>query len=80
MAEIPGFAKRKGNRAMISFLEMVQRYPIGAKVHVPEGRESEKIQEIVGYEYYNGTGFLVFGNAEKLNVEQLAGEKCSKLY
>lgn len=67
--------------AMISFLEMVQQYPIGAKINLPgEGRETGTLQEIVGYEYYNGTGYLVFGNAEKLNVDQLAGERRPKLY
>ena len=66
---------------MISFLEMVQQYPIGSRVNLPgEGREAEKQEEIVGYEYYNSTGYLVFGNAEKMNVDQLAGEKRPKLY
>lgn len=63
---------------MISFLEMVQRYPIGAKVSLPKGQSGP--QEIVGYEYYNGTGFLVFGNEERVNVDQLMGEKRPKLY
>lgn len=63
---------------MISFLEMVQKYPIGAKVDLP--RASKGPQEIVGYEYYNGTGFLIFGNQERVNVEQLSGEKPPKLY
>ena len=58
---------------MISFLEMVQRYPIGAKVNVPEGDKAEKRREIMGYEYYNGTGYLVFRNNEKVNVEQVMG-------
>ena len=45
---------------MISFLEMVQQYPIGSKIELPrEGRKTEKQQEVVGYEYYNGTGYLV---------------------
>lgn len=66
---------------MISFLEMVQKYPIGAKISLPEdGRESAKEQEIVGYEYYNGTGFLVFGDAERVNVDRLIGENREKLY
>lgn len=65
---------------MISFLEMVKRYPIGAKVNVTEGQERERTQEIIGYEYYNGTGYLVFGNEEKLNVDQLMGENHPKLY
>ncbi len=65
---------------MISFLEMVQRYPIGAKIDLPRALESKGPQEIVGYEYYNGTGFLVFGNQERVNVEQLLGEKHPKLY
>ena len=43
--------------AMISFLEMVQRYPIGAKVDLPKREGKGGPQEIVGYEYYNGTGF-----------------------
>lgn len=65
---------------MISFLEMVQRYPIGARVDLPriEGRGGP--QEIVGYEYYNGTGFLVFGDEERVNVEQLTGQPRPKLY
>lgn len=68
-------------RTMISFLEMVQRYPIGAKVSLPgDGRENGKEQEIVGYEYYNGTGFLVFGDRERVNVDQLLGERREKLY
>lgn len=65
---------------MISFLEMVQRYPIGAKVDLPRAQESKGPQEIVGYEYYNGTGYLVFGNEERVNVEQLTGEMRTKLY
>ena len=36
--------------------------------------------EMVGYEYYNGTGFLVLGDKEKVNVDQLLGEKHPKLY
>lgn len=74
--------KRRGKaEAMISFLEMVQRYPIGAKVSLPEnGRENGKEEEIVGYEYYNGTGFLVFADQERVNVDQLLGEKREKLY
>lgn len=57
---------------MISFLEMVQQYPIGSKVELPkDGRETEKQQEIVGYEYYNGTGYLVFGNHERVDVERV---------
>lgn len=65
---------------MISFLEMVRQYPIGAKVDLPNGQGSRSPREIVGYEYYNGTGFLVFGNEEKVNVDQLMGEKRPKLY
>ena len=38
------------------------------------------LQEIVGYEYYNGSGFLVFGNEERVNVDQLSGETHPKLY
>lgn len=57
---------------MISFLEMVQQYPIGSKVELSrDGRETEKQQEIVGYEYYNGTGYLVFGNHERVDVERV---------
>lgn len=56
---------------MISFLEMVQQYPIGAKVNLPkDGGERPKQQEVVGYEYYNGTGYLLFRDEEKMNVEQ----------
>ena len=35
---------------MISFLEMVQRYPIGAKVDLPKWEGKGGPQEIVGYE------------------------------
>ncbi len=59
---------------MISFLEMVQRYPIGAKVDLPRTEGRGGPQEIVGYEYYNGTGYLVFGDEEKVNAEQLSGQ------
>lgn len=65
---------------MISFLEMVQRYPIGAKIDISDEKEGIKTREIVGYEYYNGTGFLVFGNKEKMSVEQLSGGNRPKLY
>ena len=65
---------------MISFLEMVQRYPIGAKVDLPKWEGKGGPQEIVGYEYYNGSGFLVFGNEERVNVDQLSGERRPKLY
>ena len=57
---------------MISFLEMVQQYPIGSKIELPrEGRKTEKQQEVVGYEYYSGTGYLVFGNQERVDVERI---------
>lgn len=59
---------------MISFLEMVRQYPIGSKVNITEnggGNKTENQREVVGYEYYNGTGYLVFRNAEKINVEQI---------
>ena len=65
---------------MISLLEMVQRYPIGAKIDLPRREGGKGPQEIVGYEYYNGTGFLVFGDAEKVDVEQLSKELHPKLY
>ena len=56
---------------MISFLEMVQRYPIGAKIDMPEdSSEHTKQQEVIGYEYYNGTGYLLFRDEEKMDVEQ----------
>ncbi len=70
----------EGGKLMISFLEMVKRYPIGAKVDLSKGQGSGKAQEVVGYEYYNGTGFLVLGDKEKVNVDQLLGEKHPKLY
>lgn len=57
---------------MISFLEMVQKYPIGAKVELPgNGPDCGGQREIRGYEYYNGTGYLVFENRERMNVEQV---------
>ena len=57
---------------MISFLEMAQQYPIGAKISVPEGDGAgERQREIVGYEYYNGTGYLLFRDREKMDVEEL---------
>ena len=55
---------------MISFLEMVQQYPIGTKVNVME-EKTKKQQEIIGYEYYNNTGYLVFRDNEKINVDRL---------
>ncbi len=56
---------------MISFLEMVQRYPIGAKIDLPKGgNEHTEQQEVIGYEYYNGTGYLLFREEEKIDVEQ----------
>lgn len=58
---------------MISFLEMVQRYPIGAEVNVSEGDKAENRREIMGYEYYNGTGYLIFRNNEKVSAEQVMG-------
>lgn len=59
---------------MISFLEMAQQYPIGTKVNVPEENGArEKQQEIIGYEYYNGTGYLLFRDSGKLDVEQMQG-------
>lgn len=59
---------------MISFLEMAQQYPIGATVDVPEedGKKAKQ-REIVGYEYYNGTGYLVFRDSGKVDVERLQG-------
>ena len=70
----------KGKGAMISFLEMVQRYPIGAKVDLPKQEGRGGTQEVVGYEYYNGSGFLVFGDEERVNVEQLSEKLPPKLY
>lgn len=59
---------------MISFLEMAQQYPIGAKVCVPgEDGAKERQREITGYEYYNGTGYLLFRDREKVDVERLTG-------
>lgn len=59
---------------MISFLEMVQQYPIGAEVSLPQnGVAGSEKQEVIGYEYYNGTGYLLFRDMEKVNVEQCAG-------
>ena len=56
---------------MISFLEMVQRYPIGAKLDLPEdSNKNTRQQEVIGYEYYNGTGYLLFRDEEKMDVEQ----------
>ena len=61
-------------RRMISFLEMARQYPIGAKIDVPEeDGKREKQQEIVGYEYYNGTGYLLFRDSGKVDVERLQG-------
>lgn len=62
---------------MISFLEMVQRYPIGAIIDLPKDRagESEK-REVIGYEYYNGTGYLLFRDMEKINAEQCIWASC----
>lgn len=59
---------------MISFLEMAQQYPIGATVDVPEedGKKGKQ-REIVGYEYYNGTGYLIFRDSGKVDVERLQG-------
>ena len=59
---------------MISFLEMVQQYPIGAKINVPEeDGKRERHREISGYEYYNGTGYLLFRDSGKMDVERLTG-------
>ncbi len=59
---------------MISFLEMAQQYPIGAKISVPEGDGAEeRQQEIIGYEYYNGSGYLLFRDREKVDVEKILG-------
>ena len=62
---------KAGKEKMISFLEMVQHFPMGAAVELPGSRtgESEK-QEVIGYEYYNGTGYLHFRDMEKINAEQ----------
>ena len=67
---------------MISFLEMAQKYPIGKKINVPMGRNEnikdnenqeetslQKSREILGYEYYNGTGYLLFGDDEKMKID-----------
>ena len=59
---------------MISFLEMAQQYPIGATVDVPEeDGKKRKQREIVGYEYYNGPGYLIFRDSGKVDVERLQG-------
>ena len=67
---------------MISFLELAQKYPIGKKINVPMGRDNNiedgvkqgeaslhRSREILGYEYYNGTGYLLFGDGEKMKVD-----------
>ena len=63
---------RKGaqSKGVISFLEMVQQYPIGTKVNVMK-EKNESQREIIGYEYYNSTGYLLFRDNEKINVESL---------
>lgn len=59
---------------MISFLEMAQQYPIGSKVTIPGGEgDGGSKREIVGYEYYNGTGYLVFRDNGKIEAERLSG-------
>lgn len=67
---------------MISFLEMAQKYPIGKKINVPMGKGGNNIdnakqeetfpqdlREVIGYEYYNGTGYLLFGGNEKMKID-----------
>ena len=62
----------KRTELMISFLEMTQQYPIGSKVNIPEEKGVMKNRkEIIGYEYYNGTGYLIFRDHEKVDVEWL---------
>ncbi len=57
---------------MISFLEMACQYPIGAKVTVPgDNGENDRQREVIGYEYYNGTGYLLFRDHEKINAEKI---------
>lgn len=53
---------------IISFVEMALKYPIGAKVETE--KNSGKYDEIIGYEYYNSTGYLLF-REKKINVEEL---------
>lgn len=53
---------------MVSFLEIVQRFPIGARVAVREDGEIKE-REIIGYEYYNGTGYLLFRGSGKLDAD-----------
>ncbi|MCI9438807.1 MAG: hypothetical protein HFH85_16945 [Lachnospiraceae bacterium] len=68
---------------MISFLEMAQHYPIGAKVDIPKENGGVKNgQEIIGYEYYNGTGYLIFRDNEKVEAEKLMqpGDQGSRQY
>lgn len=62
---------------MISFLEMVQQYPIGTKVNVIN-EKTEKQQEIIGYEYYNSTGYLLFRDNEKIKVDCLGDRSFTK--
>lgn len=50
---------------MISFLEMVQLFPIGTKVTVDENGNAVE-EEVIGYEYYNGTGYLLARGSRKL--------------
>lgn len=50
---------------MISFLEMVQQFPIGIKVTVNDSGTSVE-EEVTGYEYYNGTGYLLVHGSRKL--------------
>lgn len=69
-----GIHEKEGMGSMISFLEMAQHYPVGSKVSMPEeSGEAGMQREVVGYEYYNGTGYLLFRNEEKIDVERLRG-------
>ena len=43
-------------------------------INVPEeDGKRERQREISGYEYYNGTGYLLFRDSGKMDVERLTG-------
>ncbi len=55
---------------LLSFVEMIWKYPIGSKVEIE--KNSGNCEEIIGYEYYNGKGYLLFRDENKINVEKLS--------
>lgn len=57
---------------MYTFLETVQRYPIGSRICTEEAGSS-KVHEVRGYEFYNGAAYLICGDDIRIAADTASG-------